>query len=212
MEKNNLHVIRIIGIVGSGKTYIADKLKKKLNKDILICDIDDYYINIIKSYGKDKIPPVDKLNLLVNNLLSSDIKKHNPRILIIIGTSTHEGGHNYFLKVDNIENVYRRFMEREYKKINDNEKLINSIIKKIKNPDDITRAIDENIISAHHYDFNEYKKMYDDLYKNCKSRNFHICTQEEIYDDILKFCTTVSGANEKYIKKCAKLRRSSSYI
>lgn len=200
MQDNERYFIRITGAVGSGKSYIGEQLQKKLKKDVLICDIDEYYNKIIKSHGRDNIPTGERLVELTNKLLKKRINNSKAGIIIVIAVSTQMGGHNYFIKIDDIEGVYRRFLEREYEKINDNKRIIDDIIKRIKNPNDITRAIDENLILAPRYNFEEYKKVYRKLYDDAKSRKFFIGTQEEIYKDIITFCNiffrrrSVSGA------------------
>lgn len=187
MEKYNKYIIRIVGIPGSGKSYLAQKLKKTLDKKIFIYDMNEYYNNAVKSYTDNKIPSPEKLIQITAKLIDQDLKKTNAKIIIILCSDTANDGHNYFIKIDDIENVYRRFIENEYKKINTNKELVNGIIKNLKNPNDIKRAIDENIIQSPRYNFTQYKNLYKRAFENYKGRKFLIGTQDQIYNDIISF-------------------------
>ena len=51
-----MSVIHILGIQGSGKSYIGELIKKKLGNRVAICEVDDFYRDVYNEYSRlDKL-------------------------------------------------------------------------------------------------------------------------------------------------------------
>lgn len=183
-------IVQIIGIAGSGKSYICSRL---INfKNITCIDTDEYFIkayNVLKSRATD-----EKIAILADKLFQNDIKKisNKGNAVVITGhTLTSKTIDNiYFIKMtsNELEQAYRRVIKREllkYIELTDKE-VINKI--ETMNPNKIQTylyykyfmGVDPLIMT-----FNKYKEKYDKLLKKQDSTVL-IMSQANIIKSILK--------------------------
>lgn len=193
-------IIHINGVQGSGKSYICNKLKK--NKNIICIDTDDIQLQAYKnirekqSYKKElhDVKGIEKqdsfptLTKEIQKIYKSIIKKYKNKILIISGMAfeVKEYDIGYFIKLDKLQEIYRRTLLRDFDKIFSDKNKIKKIIKTTKDPYFIKEDLDFplNLGSLEPYIF--YKMRYDNMLKQAKKDNYKILSSEKIYRDILK--------------------------
>lgn len=175
-------IIQIIGIAGSGKSYICSKLK-----NVTCLDTDDYFCrayNILKDKSTDK-----KIATLADKLFKQDIKNAKHVVITGITLQSKKTDRIYFIKMNNseLESAYRRVVKREllkYTQLTDH-KLINNI-----------DTMDPNKIQLYLYytyfmgidplimTFIKYKEKYNKLLKK-QTEGVIIKSQSDIINEIL---------------------------
>lgn len=183
--------IYIEGLPGSGKTYICHQLSKLINSVCL--DIDDLYL---EAYKELKLKDRENITILPDlfdakwDEYYNKYKKANVKLLIIVGVTLYGVGaeKKYFMRLDNIEDNYRKFLHREHDKIIENYDLIVNIINNSN-----VNLIDLDIIHTINLVFildyckigiHEYKNEYNQLMLAANRRKLTIMNAYEIVKDI----------------------------
>lgn len=199
------YIINIIGIQGSGKSYICSQLK-----DIPCIDTDKVLYNTFKKLLKNSekfqkylsIPdkngpeniPEKASNLLFKQAkkdLQHEIKKINKSLIIVVGITIEvRSDIKFFIKLNNeeLENTYRRVMMREADKIKNNYNNVKKIInnENIYNVASILLFKYEIGAINQIFPFAGYKKMYQGMKKFEKKQGTLIKTQSQIIKHIEK--------------------------
>jgi len=183
-------IIQIIGIAGSGKSYICNKLN-----NVICIDTDDYFTkayNILAADINKKITD-KKITSLANKLFETDIKNAHNKTVVITGITlkSKKLDRLYFIKMDKIEIelAYRRVIKRElskYIQLTDRE-VIDNI--ETMNPNKIQLYLYYTYIMGIDpitMTFDKYKKKYNNSLKKHKNDGSIIMSQIDIINDINK--------------------------
>lgn len=178
-------IIQIIGIAGSGKSYICSKLKNSNNVTCL--DTDEYFskaYDLLRDKATDK-----KIAVLADKLLKQDIR-NSSGIIVITGITLQikKTDRIYFIKMTpkELESAYRKVVKRELLKYVQltNNKLINNV-----------DTMDPNKLQLYLYytyfmgvdplimTFSKYKEKYNKLLKK-QTENVIIKSQSDIIKEI----------------------------
>lgn len=183
-------IIHVEGIPGSGKSYICSQLK-----GVTCIDIDDIVAEAYKKardskYLKmqihnDTFPHAwDKETVLIRERYMQE-SKDNDKPLVLVGIdSTAEPDIGFFIKIDDLEATYRRYMIRELNKILNNKTAIKDIIEKTEDPYFIDYDIDMKINAAKFIPYSTYEANYKTGLEQTKKKDYKILTQKEIIEEI----------------------------
>ena len=102
-----MSVIHILGIQGSGKSYIGELIKKKLGNRVAICEVDDFYRDVYNEYSRlDKLVNAPQLTKRAEKNITDFVTTgtKNGKIVIVICVSYPDKISNcYFIKINNLE-------------------------------------------------------------------------------------------------------------
>ena len=182
---DNKIVIHVDGVQGSGKSFICSKIK-----NILCIDTDDIMkqaIQIIEdSQNTNKKLPrtFNQLQKIKKKLAEEYIKENNKIIFVGMTVDIPQPTHKFFIKIIELENVYKRLLLRELEKIHTNYEKIKKHINEETNPNeiDIQRIADMSLMFP--VDYSEFLKDYKENIKKAKKNKYLIKTQNEIIDII----------------------------
>lgn len=189
-------IIHVGGIPGSGKTYICSQLK-----GVTCVDIDDI---VEEAYEKardnkyfkkqihdDTFPYIwDKETTLLREKYIQKSKDKNQPFVLVGVSSTVGPDVGFFIKIDDLDATYRRYMIRELNKIVDNKTKIKDIIDKTEDPYFINYDIIMKINGAGLIAYSSYKESYENGLEQAKKDEYQILTQREIIEEIKKLIDT----------------------
>jgi adenylate kinase family enzyme len=196
-------IIWITGIIGSGKSYLGDKLEHDSNGLIKHYDIDKLYIDIVKKSTAE----IDKRILEgdekgAENLIVSRYYQYKDKLIAenrskyqaLIFSSQLSGflvpsDKVYFIELKDIEENFRNTLRREINRIVTNRRQIEKIISTQKNPNAINFYLREvsNILLCFWQieSLNNYRKAYEAARNDAVLMNVDTMTQDQIYQNIM---------------------------
>jgi uridine kinase len=203
--RNRKIIISITGIQGSGKTWIADNIKhhnvKYYDTDKIINDVyrevkadkPTLFGKSRRSFHIDKLSKTEYINLVFNksdDIVRQIIDSHTDLSTILVFTGitlkVPKATHKYYIKIpsNELENVYRRTILREYNKVFENRDTITSIIK-VSPVDHITVNIDletSNAILGMPYE--HYAAMYKKSLNYYRNAGYEVLEQANVVNKI----------------------------
>jgi adenylate kinase family enzyme len=187
-------IIYVGGIPGSGKTYICSQLKHI--KNAVCIDLDDVVNNAYrtsrdsdhfkKQIHADAFPHTWDKNATL--LKEEIIQANKDKILVLVGIDKSiDYDKAFFIKIDDLDHTYRRYMKRELNKVIDNQKRIRDIIEDTKDPYFVDYDISAAINSAGLFiPYSSYETNYNNGLEQAKKNDHIVLTQKEIIDEIKK--------------------------
>jgi hypothetical protein len=168
-------IIHVDGLPGAGKTYICSQLTLPnsvcIDNDDIVLEAKNYVDSLL---GTPKAMPrtFNSVNKVIKKKVAELIEYHTKngkRVIIFVGvrfmtdTALNNAHHRYFIKLDDLEAVYRRVFMRETEKIVSNADKIKAILADTKlDPDELDDMIIRTTNLALNYppEFGNYKSMY----------------------------------------------------
>ena len=196
-------IIHIEGVQGSGKSYICSNI---VSSKCLCIDIDDMDLEL-KNYldsliGTPNEMPLnfDSLGKVWKDKLEEKIAlEYNAgkKVIVIVGvkriymknTALDNAKYKYFIKLNNLKSIYRRFFTRETDKILNNGAKIKAIIN---NPKIDENEIDDKILRLtnlalpYPFDYEGYENNYKRELDKATKAKYNILTQDKIIAKIQK--------------------------
>lgn len=193
-RKNKRKVIFIDGIAGSGKSFLLDQLA---SHGFHVVDTDTVYHKTVKSMSKTRkfrkwygnpVTPYPAFDKQLDKGLEAEIAKSKKSITIVAGMTiplSATPNTAYFIRIDDLEATYKRFMLREITKIQAAAK-VTSAIKT--DTDYVSAAIEEATGQSGLFptSYVDYKKTYEWRLADAKKSKYKILSQSEILKDVLE--------------------------
>ena len=191
-------IIHIDGVQGSGKSYVCSQIQ---SSKCICLDIDDIDLEVKNYVDSSSMPKTfNSLGKVwkkrLNEIISKNIK-YGKTIIVIVGvkriymkeTALDTATYKYFIKLDDINTVYRRVFIRETEKILNNGDKIMEILnnKKIEEEelcDLIIRATNSALLYP--VDYDRYVDNYKREMAKAKKTNYKIMSQDTIIKTINK--------------------------
>lgn len=193
-KKTRSKVIHIDGIPGSGKSYILGKIH---SAKIATIDTDDIYHMVVKDMSKTRkfrkwyanpTMPYPTFDTKLKKTLHDSVKKSHAHVVIIAGMTVplfQTPIEKYFIRIDDLEATYKRFISREIEKIKavPIEKLI-----KTTDVDFLGPAIEEMTGQSGQFpmSFSTYKTIYETKLREARDSGYTIATQGEIIECLFR--------------------------
>ena len=176
---SNKIIIHIVGIPGSGKSYICSKIK-----NVLCVDTDDIWyeaIGLMKNFKSDKAHS-DIIKQLVKQYID------NNNIIVFVGSTVKipNPTYKFFIKITDFDKTYKRFVIRELDKIYSN---YNEIKKYVISTDPYDTYVQTKfrLTTSFPLTYNEYIMTYNKLLDETHKDNYILKTQEQIMKILSKY-------------------------
>ncbi len=192
-NSKNPVIIHVSGIQGSGKSWICSQLKNAicLDTDDISNDAKNY-IDSLKGTKKEMPANWESLQKVISKMVDDLIKKHRKnkeKIIVFVGMTAKmpTPQHKLFIKLEDMEMVFRRVMKRELEKMIENKDKMLAILEDKNIP---TEEIDDLINRAGNLaipfpsDFETYNNFYQEELNKASKNKYQIKTQQEIIDFI----------------------------
>jgi len=167
-------IIHVDGVQGSGKTYIISKIK-----NIKCVDTDDIMNKAIRlSKTPGDIKKIEK------SIVNEYIKNNNKILFTGMNVDIPNPTHKYFIKIENLQTVYKRLLLRELEKINMNYQKLKKYINFGDNLNEKNIRAVANMSVGFPYSYDMFLEDYQMLLKIAKDKKYQIKTQDQIIKDI----------------------------
>ena len=180
-------IITIDGIPGSGKTYLCNNLN---NPDIKCIDMDNLFFEckkIVIENNKDR--SFETLNDCTYELIQNTIAKYKDKKIIIFvgfGLFIPFAKYKFFITLNNINLIYRRFCMREFYKIYDNKSCILDTLNNNQYREEYLAEIIFHDINLVEFimTFHNYEKMYINKKHDAHMKGITLADQDYIINFI----------------------------
>jgi hypothetical protein len=187
-------VIQVSGVVGSGRKYLCEKLKKTVkcfDADAILREADDKLHTLVKT-KKTKLTH-NQENVIamadeeIKKIINRESNKHEVIVFTGLRMYVKHCNMRYFIKINNFEDTFRRFQLREFNKFIKASTSIKNIIKKSKITDIRPKVLKEMSLSAPFpCNYSEYLSEYETELYYAKAEKAIIKSQSDIIKEINK--------------------------
>jgi len=168
-------IIHVTGIQGSGKSFICSKLP-----NIKCIDTDDIMYETYDIIKKKNLPQTDNQFYKISDKIVDNFIEKGDVLFVGMTIEIPNPDYKFFIKIEDLDTVYRRLILRELDKIVENKANIIKHIKNEKKPEDIHVSRIAKIGVHVELKYKNFVKMYKEDLKMAKKDGYKPMTQKEI--------------------------------